>query len=64
VWVGSLFLFAGGAAGAGGGCSAAGVVTIVFAADVKPDGAATSVFRDAVAPLLRALRGWDGSDCS
>jgi hypothetical protein len=63
-WVGSLFLFAGGEEGALGGCPAAGVVTIEFAADVNPDGAATSVFRDAVAPLLRALRGWDGSDCS
>jgi cell division protein FtsW (lipid II flippase) len=61
-WVGSVFLYAGGPA-SGGPCPAAGIVTVEFAQDANPDGAATAVFRDAIAPLLRGVLGWNGGPC-
>ncbi len=58
-WVGSIFLFAGGAqAGASGVCPVAGAITIQLPAGVSPDGVATAAFVEAVLPLLRRHAGW------
>jgi hypothetical protein len=63
-WVGSVFLFAGGGANtAAPVCAAAGIITIEFAAGGSPDGRATAVFREAVAPLLRRHLGWSDAAC-
>jgi hypothetical protein len=63
-WVGSVFLFAGGATGrSAAACPAAGVVTIELDRYGNPDGRATAVFRDAIAPLLRRTHGWGDAAC-
>jgi cell division protein FtsW (lipid II flippase) len=64
-WVGSVFLFAGEPGGRGRGeCAAAGVITVELERDGNPDGRATAVFHDAVAPLLRRTLGWGDTGCT
>ena len=63
-WVGSVFLFAGGpSAPASNACSAAGVITVELNRNGVPEGRATTVFRDAIAPLLQKTLGWGSSAC-
>ena len=63
-WTGSVFLFAGGPVPrATGPCAVAGVVTIEFTRGSNPDGRATRLFRDAIAPILRSELGWGDRAC-
>jgi hypothetical protein len=45
-------------------CAAAGAVTVELDRNGDPDGRATAVFRDAIAPLLRRSLGWGDAACT
>jgi hypothetical protein len=63
-WTGSLILFAGSAVkNVVGVCPTSGVITIELQDGANPDGRATAVFRQTLAPLLRAHRGWGTTAC-
>ncbi|HSL72352.1 MAG TPA: hypothetical protein VK864_19040, partial [Longimicrobiales bacterium] len=63
-WTGSLILFAGGPVkNANGVCPTSGVITIELLSGANPDGRATAVFRQTLAPLLRGYRGWGATEC-
>ncbi|MGH7470534.1 MAG: hypothetical protein ACRENP_21525 [Longimicrobiales bacterium] len=63
-WTGSLILFAGGPAqSVQGVCAASGVITIELESGANPDGRATALFRQTLAPMLREHRGWGERAC-
>jgi hypothetical protein len=63
-WNGSVFLWAGSTAeGASGVCAAAGILTLEMNGNASPDGRATAMFREVIAPLLRDELGWGPRDC-
>jgi hypothetical protein len=63
-WNGSVFLWAGSAAGKGDGvCAAAGILTLEMSGNASPDGRATAMFREAIAPLLQQELGWGARPC-
>jgi hypothetical protein len=63
-WTGSLILFAGGSSkNVSGVCPTSGIITIELQNGATPDGRATAVFRQALAPMLRAHRGWGTDAC-
>ena len=64
-WNGSVFLWAGSAAPGGHDeiCSAAGILTLEMSGNASPDGRATAMFRDAIAPLLQEELGWGSQAC-
>lgn len=64
-WTGSIFLFAGMPAEARpGACAIAGIVTLELAPRANPDGAATRVFKERVAAVLRQHAGWGRAPCA
>jgi len=60
-WNGSIFLFAGDGSGV---CAAAGIVTVEMNGNARPDGRATAIFREAIAPLLQDGLGWGAQACT
>jgi len=63
-WNGSVFLWAGSAApDSAGVCPAAGILTLEMSGNASPDGRATAMFRETIAPLLQQELGWGGGAC-
>jgi len=58
-WTGSVFLWAGESAAENADvCPTAGIILVELESGTVPDGKATAIFRNGIAPLLRAHRGW------
>jgi hypothetical protein len=63
-WTGSVFLFAGEPAAENMRvCPVAGIIVLELKRGTNPDGKASGVFRDQIAPLLREYRGWGARAC-
>jgi hypothetical protein len=63
-WTGSVLLWAGErAAQREAVCPVAGILVIELRRTTNPDGKATGVFREQIAPLLKEHRGWGGRAC-